>query len=80
MFAEHPNRSKIHFVLTPIIKEGLNVCNDLSHSIEYLYSLFGDHNKEKNYGITFDFSFTISGLYGEPKLWNAIVLTDLEAV
>ncbi|CDW74880.1 UNKNOWN [Stylonychia lemnae] len=80
MFAEHPNKNKIHFVLAPIIKEGLNCSNDLSHSIEYLYSLFGAHNKEKNYGIEFDFSFTYGGLFGEPRLWNAMMLTDLDAV
>lgn len=80
MFADHPNKEKIKFILTPIIKEGLNASNDLTHSVEYLSSLFGDHNKKKNLDITFDFSMMRSGVFGDFKIWNANVLTELESV
>lgn len=80
LFAKHPNKHKIKFILCPIVKEGLNLNNDLSHSIEHLYSLYGEHNKEKNHGIVFDFSQVKGGVFGVPIVWNFDVLTDFDAI
>ena len=46
LFARHPNRDKIKFLLTPISKEGVNVSNDITHAIEHLMELYGSHRKE----------------------------------
>eukprot|EP00347_Sterkiella_histriomuscorum_P017057 403350827 len=80
MFATHPNRHKIKFIIAPIIKEGLNVSNDLTHSLEYLYSLFGYDQKVKNHGISFDFSMAMGGIYGDDKIWNVLVLSNLDTI
>ena len=80
MFATHPNKSKIKFLLIPIIKEGLYASNDLTNSSEYLYSLFGQERAQINNGIVFDFSLLRGALFGENKIWNFNVLTELETI
>ena len=80
MFATHPNRQNIKFILCPIIKELLASNYDLTHSVEYLYSLFGDKQIEKNHGMKFDFSQIMGAVYGVNMAWNFNVITNLKEV
>lgn len=73
LFASHPNKSDIKFILVPMAKEGLHLCNDLTRSIEYLQAKFGD--PEQCRGIMFDFSMCF--VYGNQNVWGLNVLGDL---
>lgn len=37
MFKTHPKRSKIKFLVVPICKEGLHVCNDVCGPMKPIY-------------------------------------------
>ena len=61
----HPNKKDIIFVVCPILKEGLNLCNDFCGTYERLRRHIDPLLKES--GLIFDFSL-LFGSYGMPDL------------
>ena len=75
MFATHPNRSKINFLVVPIAKEGMHLCNDLSGPIKKVFDIYS--KPENCHGMKFDFSLFHS--YGQEASWQMNIVSDLEA-
>ena len=65
VFKTHPDRQKITFVVLPVAKEALNLCNDTIGPFTRIYEAFKD--PEKCEGIFFDFSLCHS--YGRESTW-----------
>ena len=42
LFENHPNKDKIKFLVVPMAKEGLNLCNDFCRGLEYCKAKFSD--------------------------------------
>ena len=74
MFKTHPNKDKIKFVIVPIAKEGMHLCNDFSGPIAPVYEIFSDPSK--CHGLHFDFSMIHS--YGTESVWQHNIVGDLE--
>lgn len=74
MFKNHPNLSKIQFIVLPIVREVLETSNDLCMDIE---------STVQKYAIGSDiceglkFNFAMIYLYGIPKLWQVYTLASL---
>jgi len=65
MFKTHPKKESIKFVIVPIAKEGMHLCNDFSGPIAPVYEIFSDPSK--CHGLNFDFSMYHS--YGTEGSW-----------
>ena len=56
LFKNHPNRGEIKFIIAPIIKEVLNLNNDLVYGNEKLREFL---EKDKMFeGMNFDFTYS----------------------
>jgi hypothetical protein len=75
MFKTHPNREKINFLVVPIAKEGMHLCNDASGPIKRVLDVFT--KPEQCHGMKFDFSLFYS--YGSEATWQMNIVADLEA-
>ncbi len=75
LFKNHPNKSNIHFVVLPIIREVLETSNDIALDIDLIVEKYSS-GKEICQGINFDFSLNM--LIGQPKLWQIYTLANLQ--
>ena len=73
LFKEHPQKNSIKFVVLPVVKECLHLCNDICGPFKRVYDAFSD--PEKCSGISFDFSLCHS--YGSQGTWQFNLVPDL---
>ena len=68
LFKEHPNKSKIKFVLMPLAKESAHLCNDFMKGPfkTQIYEKFSDPSKV--YGLNFDFQYMLGAFGSESTL------------
>jgi hypothetical protein len=66
MFANHPNKKNIKFVVLPIVREIFHTMNDCCIDCYELLERYGP-GKPESKGIEFDFSRLFA--YGTPELW-----------
>lgn len=74
LFKEHPQKDKITFVVLPVVKECLHLCNDICGPYERIFEAFSDPAKCE--GIAFDFS--MYHLYGRQSTWQFSLVPDVE--
>ena len=74
MFKTHPKKDKIKFLIVPIAKEGMHLCNDISGPFSRVFDFFS--KPENCSGISFDFSLFHS--YGTEATWQMDIISDLE--
>ena len=66
MFKNHPNRSKIKFIVLPLIREVFFANGDIAMDHRKLIEKYG-HGSELTHGIEFDFSALLN--CEEPHIW-----------
>ena len=76
VFKNHPHKERIRFVVLPLVKEGLNCCNDKCGTLERMRRIVDPLINE--HGLNFDFSMMHT--FGVPDLVQVNVAVDLERV
>ncbi len=74
VFKTHPRKREIKFVICPILKEGMNLCNDFCGTYERLRKYLDPLLKEHD--LTFDFSLLFAS-FGLPDLAQIQITTDI---
>lgn len=74
MFKDHPKKADISFIVLPVVKECLHLCNDICGPYQRVYEAFSDPAKCE--GIRFDFS--MCHVYGRESTWQFTLVPDLE--
>jgi len=77
MFKNHPHKAEIKFIILPLVKESLNLCNDMMAGDfkERIYKRFQDPSNCE--GLKFDFSYTL-GSYSCPTLMQFSQISKID--
>ena len=79
LFKEHPEKENIKFVVYPVCKESMHLCNDLMRGPfkEQIYDKFKD--QENTCGLRFDFTYVL-GAYGCESTMQLNIISDIETL